>query len=145
MSLAILKMRDFAERIISYETRKNKSSGTKLLAVSVVSDNLRPHLATLMGNVGYHALFSRALTLTSAEIPWLRSMHVKADGSFQGLDELEAKVDPDEIFEGCVVLLAQLLELLVAFIGEDLTLRLVHEAWPKLSLNDLDFGKGLRK
>jgi predicted transglutaminase-like cysteine proteinase len=40
------------------------------------------------------------------------------------------------------LLLAQLLGLLVAFIGEDLTLRLVREVWPKLSLNDLDLGTG---
>jgi hypothetical protein len=58
------------------------------------------------------------------------------------LDELGAQVDPDKIFEGRVVLLAQLLGLLVAFIGEDLTLRLVREVWPKLPLNNLDFGKG---
>jgi hypothetical protein len=50
----------------------------------------------------------------------------------------------DDIFEGRVVLLAQLLGLLVAFIGEDLTLRLVREVWPKLSLNNLDFGKGYK-
>jgi hypothetical protein len=57
------------------------------------------------------------------------------------LDELGPQVGPDEIFEGRVVLLAQLLGLLVAFIGELLTLRLVRDVWPKLSLNDLDFGK----
>src|SRR5664279_3639772 len=98
--------------------------------------------ATLMGNVGFRALLSRSLALTNAEVPWLRAVHVKADGSFEGLDELGAHVDLDEIFEGRVVLLAQLLGLLVAFIGEDLTLRLVREVWPKLSLNDLNFGKG---
>ena len=37
---------------------------------------------------------------------------------------------------------AQLLGLLVTFIGEELTLRLVREVWPKLSPNNLDFGKG---
>jgi hypothetical protein len=38
-----------------------------------------------------------------------------------------------------VVLLAQLLGLLVAFIGENLTLRLMREVWPKVPLNELDF------
>jgi hypothetical protein len=38
------------------------------------------------------------------------------------------------------VLLAQLLGLLVAFIGKNLTLRLVGEVWPKAALDDLDFG-----
>jgi hypothetical protein len=67
-------------------------------------------------------------------------VHIKTDGSFEGFDEFGAQVDPDEIFEGRVVLLAQLLGLLVAFIGENLTLRLVREVWPKLSLNDVDLG-----
>jgi hypothetical protein len=40
-----------------------------------------------------------------------------------------------------VVLVAQLLRLLVAFIGETLTLRLVRESWPKLSVNDSDLGE----
>ena len=135
-------MRDFAERLIAYETRGNKSSETKTPAACLVGEKLRPHLATLMGNVGFRALLSRALALANAEVPWLRAVHVKADGSLEGLDELEAQVDPDEIFEGCVVLLAQLLGLLVAFIGENLTLRLVREVWPKLSLNDVDLGTG---
>ena len=133
-------MRDFAERLIAYETTKNKSSETKTRAAFLVGEKLRPQLAALMGNVGFCALISRALALTSAEVPWLRTVHVKTDGSFEGLDEFGAQVDPDEIFEGRVVLLAQLLGLLVAFIGENLTLRLVREVWPKLSLNDVDLG-----
>jgi hypothetical protein len=31
---------------------------------------------------------------------------------------------------------------MVAFIGENLTLRLVREAWPKALLNDLDLQEG---
>jgi hypothetical protein len=142
MSRATPKMRDLAERLIAFETRDNKSFETKTPAACLVGEKLRPHLATLMGNVGFRALLSRALALANAEVPWLRAVHVKADGSFEGLDELGAQVDPDEIFEGCVVLLAQLLGLLVAFIGEDLTLRLGREVWPKVSLDDLAFGKG---
>lgn len=128
-------MRDLAERLVAYETKANKSSRTKTLAAFLVGEKLRPDLAALMGNVGFRALLSRALALANAEVPWLRAVHVKADGSFEGLDELEAQVDPDEIFEGGIVLLAQLLGLLVAFIGEDLTLRLVREVWSKLPLD----------
>jgi hypothetical protein len=137
-------MRDFAERLIAYETTKNKSSETKAQVAFLVAEKLRPQLATLMGNAGFRALLSRALALANAEVSWLRAVHVNTGGSFEGLDKLGAQVDPDEIFEGCVVLLAQLLGLLVAFIGEDLTLRLVREVWLKLSFNDLDFGKGYK-
>src|SRR6185437_4317769 len=142
MSRDVPRMRDLAEPLVAYETKANKSSRTKTLAAFLVGEKLRPDLAALMGNVGFRALLSRALALANAEIPWLHAVHVKADGSLEGLDELDAQVEAAELFEGSVVLLAQLLGLLVAFIGEDLTLGLVREIWPKLSLNGLDFGKG---
>lgn len=141
MTQALPQMRTLAERLIAYEARGNKSSGTKTSAAFQVGEKLRPTLAALMGNIGFRALLSRALTLANAEVPWLRGVRVKADGTLEDLDEFEARVDPGEIAEGNVVLLAQLLELLVAFIGEDLVLRLVREVWPKLSLNGLDSGK----
>jgi hypothetical protein len=135
-------MRDFAERLIAYETNSNKSSETKTAVVFLVGEKLRLHLTALMGNVGFRALLSRALVLANAEAPWLYAVHVKADGSFGGLDELGAQVGPEKIAEGSVVLLAQSLGLLVAFIGGSLTLRLVREMWPKIPLNVLDFGNG---
>ena len=135
-------MRDFAERLIAYETKGNKSSETKPATAFLVDEKLGPHLATFMGKVGFSALLSRALVLANAEVPWLRAVHVKADGSLGGLDALGAQGNPAEIFEGKVVLLAQLLGLLVAFIGERLTLSLVREIWPRIPLNDLDFGNG---
>jgi hypothetical protein len=137
-------MRDFAERLIAYETRRNRSFATKAPPACLVIEKLRPQLATLMGNIGFHALLSRTLALANTEFPWMRAVQVKPEGSLEGLDELEAQVDPHEIFEGCAVVLAQMLGLLVAFVGEDLTLRLVREVWPKLSLKNLDAGKGDR-
>lgn len=142
MSRATPKMRDFAKRLIAHETWGNNSSETKASVAFLVDEKLRPHLATFMGNVGFRALLSRALALASAEVPWLRAVHVRADGSLEGLHELEAQVDPEEIAEGRVILLAQFLGLLMAFVGENLTLRLLREIWPKLSLNGLDLGAG---
>jgi hypothetical protein len=135
-------MRDLAERLIAYEAKGNKSPKAKNPLASLVDERLRLHLAALMGRVGFRALLSRALVLANAEIPWLRAVDVQADGSLEGLDELKARVGSNEFLEGCVVLLAQFLGLLVTFIGEDLTLRLVRESWPKLPLNEFDFRKG---
>ena len=135
-------MRDFAKLLSAYEARGNKSSEAKPSATLPVLDKLRPHLATLVGNAGYRALLSRALALAGAEVSWLRGLHVKADGAFEGLGELHAKLAPEEFIKGRSVLLAQLLGLLVAFIGENLTLQLVREIWPKVPLDDLDFGNG---
>jgi len=107
-----------------------------------VCEKLRPHIATLMGNAGFQGLLARALALASREAPALRALHVKADGSLAGLDELEAQARPADLAEEGVVLLTQLLGLLAAFIGESLTLRMVLQAYPKLPFNDLDMIRG---
>ncbi len=86
-----------------------------------------------MGKVGVRALVSRALALANAEAPSLRAVQVNAEGGLERMGELEAQFDP-QVAEGSLVLLAQLLGLLVAFIGENLTVRIVREAWPELCL-----------
>lgn len=134
-------MRSLAKDLMVHETSRNKSSEAKAPAAFHVTEKLRPHLANLMGNGGFGALLSRALVLASAEVSWLRAVHVKADGTLEGLEACHAKLAPAEFLEGKVVLLAQLLGLLVAFIGPALTSRLVGEIWPKISLVDADFGK----
>lgn len=87
-----------------------------------------------MGNIGFKALLSRALALAAAEIPSLRTWQINADGSFERAEGVGA--------EGGVVLVAQLFGLLATFIGEELTLRLVREVWPKAPFDKSDFGKG---
>lgn len=141
MNRATPQMRNFAERLIAYESNGNPSRGSKTPAACLVTEKLRPHLATLLGSTGFRALLSRALLLANAEAAWLSAVQVNGDGVLEGLDALDEQVAPDEMVEGCVVLLAQLLGLLVAFIGEKLTLRLVQEIWPKISVNDLNSNK----
>jgi hypothetical protein len=61
-------------------------------------------------------------------------VQVTADGSLQGLGELESQVDKDQVGKGGVLLVAQLLGLFVEFIGEALTLRLVQDVSPHLKV-----------
>ncbi len=141
MSRATPQMRNFAKRLMAYEALGNTSSETKNPAGFHVCEKLRLHMATFMGNTGFRTLLSRSLALSAEEVPWLRKVRVTEDVPLEGLEELQAQLDRDEFFQGGVVLLAQLLGLLVAFIGANLTLRLVREVWPKVPLNNLDFGK----
>ncbi|MBC8001617.1 MAG: hypothetical protein H7X97_03420 [Opitutaceae bacterium] len=144
MSRASPEMRKFANRLIGYETRRNKSFATNGGSGFDVCAKLRPQLVTMLGHGGYNGLLARALSLAKAEVPSLRAVVVTANGVLEGGTELHAKLAPGEILEGREVLLAQLLGLLVAFIGEKLTMRLVLEVWPKVILDDLDFGNGGR-
>ena len=135
-------MRRFARCLIACEAKGNKSSGTMASAAFPVPEKLRLPLTVLMGSGGFRALLSRALALATAEVRWLRAVQVKADGAFEGVEALHERIDPAEFLEGRVELLAQLLGLLVAFIGPNLTLRLVREIWPQISPDDLDIANG---
>lgn len=135
-------MRSLATRLIASEPRGNKSADTHGIGAFPASQKLRPHLATLVGDAGFRALLSRSLALAGAEVKWLRAMHVKADGSLESQDQLHAHVEPEEILQGQVALLAELLGLLVDFVGEVLTLRIVGEVWPEIPLGNLESGIG---
>lgn len=139
MSRATPQLRKFAEQLIAHEAKVRKSSTSHSGRAFTVVEKLRPHLTNLMGMAGFRALLARSLTLAAAEVVWLRVVQLNADGTWEGLDELEAQVSPADFLEARVVALAQLIGLLVAFIGKNLTLRLVGEIWPSLSLNELDF------
>jgi len=133
-------MRSIAQRLIRYETQGKGSSETAGMATFGVIDRLRPQLATLLGYGGFRALLARALALASAEVSWLGEVQVKADGTLEGSATRQARLKPADFREGQVVVLAQLLGLLVAFIGPALTSRLMGEIWPQLALDNVDFG-----
>ena len=136
-------MRAFAEALIAHDARKYKAR--KPAPAFPVCDKLRPQLSTLVGNTGYHALISRALVLAAAQAPGLRQVKVNGDGTLEGVEALHAKLKPNDFLESHGALLTQLLGLLVAFIGENLTLRLVGEIWPGLPMDNFNFGRGGKK
>lgn len=124
--------RGSARRLLAYELASGISPEAKGSRVFFVCDKLRRPLAQLTGMGGFRSLLARALALAGEEVPWLRGLHVRADGSLDGLAELEANLGPEEIASGEVILVARLLELLVTFIGPALTLGLLKDAWPKM-------------
>lgn len=134
-------LQELAKRLLADELAGKRASADKSAAFRVC-EKLRQPLGQLLGNSGFRALFSRALALAGEDVPWLRALHIKADGSLEGLGELEAELDDNGIARGEIVLLARLLELLITFIGPALTLRFIQDAWPKASFDDLDFEKG---
>jgi hypothetical protein len=101
-------------------------------------EKLRTPLAKLAGAAGFASLLSRALALTKRQAPSLRSLRVEGDGLLAGFNEIrqDAKSADEARGEG-TILVAELLNLLVTFIGEPLTLQLVREAWPDMPAETL--------
>ncbi len=129
--------RDLARRLLARESAREKNPGRGLAAAPVppaarVCDKLRTVLTTFAGVAGFRSLLTRALTLAATHTPELKEVTVNADGSLSGLDSVESgkkKSAPQEWEE---VLVAQLLDLLVTFVGEGLMHQLVRQAWPDL-------------
>lgn len=124
------KLRNYARCLIVYE------------ATDPARDKLPRHLEVLIGKAGVQALLSRAHALAIVELPWLSTARVNGDGSLEAEGRLQSQLLPEQLFEGQVVLMAQMLGLLETFIGENLTMRLLREMAPDLRLGDLDFGEG---
>ncbi len=102
-------------------------TGTALDGVAI--EQLRIYLCKIIGTSGFHALFSRALKQATSHAPELEALRLKPDGTVDGLGDI-ARDDAQDAEE---VLLAELLELLVTFIGEALTSRLLSDLWPDVS------------
>jgi len=120
-------MRDLARRLLALSQTATGSRGQEAV---LVNEKLRTSLIQFAGADGFAALLRRALALASAEAPALRSATVNADGRLEGLEQL-ASHEGSVARAAAVAITAHLLGLLVTFIGEPLTLRLVREAWPE--------------
>lgn len=144
-SRATPRMRAFAERLIAFEAKENKSSEQKIPLAFVVCEKLRRALTTPLGSSDFRFLLSRALALANTEVAWLRAVHVKADGSLEGVEDIVEQVDLGKIAEGGVALIAQMFGILGVLIGEAMTLHLMREVWPKLALSELNSGSARPK
>jgi hypothetical protein len=122
--------RDLAQRLLAYESAASKTSEPTELAAFRVCEALRQPLCALAGVAGFRSLLSRALALARVEAPSLSAVQVAADGSLQGLDELQSRVDADQGRETGIILITQLLGLLVRVVGEAMTLQLVTSEIP---------------
>ncbi|MGC2423158.1 MAG: hypothetical protein WA666_02255 [Nitrospirota bacterium] len=126
-----LEMQNLARWLVAHGRCEEPSEATARTAVCVcVCEQLRKPLSTLAGVAGYKALVSRALALARPEAPSLASVRVKGNGSLEVLEVAEAGRGIDEIQKDGAVLVAQLLGLLVTFIGLALTVQLVRDVWP---------------
>ena len=133
--VSLQESRNLAQRLLAYEAVGDENSAPSESAASRVCAKLRGPLITLAGVAGFRSLLSRALTLARAEVPSLSAVQVAADGSLRGLDELVSQTDKEHAREGGAILIAQLVGLLLTFIGEGLTIRLVQDVWPEAAFD----------
>ena len=139
MSTAPPSIRDFARRLVALEAAQDKTREADGEVVVRVIEELRARLIKLAGVEGFRSLLARALTLAKGDFPLLNGVHISASGSLEGFEGTE---ENQETKQAGIRLVAHLLELLVTFIGEPLTLRLVRDTWPESTVPGPGTGSG---
>ena len=151
------EMRDLAQRLLTCEASAGKTSEPVESAILRVYERLRQSIGDFAGTAAFHSLAYRALAMARSEIPSLQAAQVSADGAFRGLghglahdlSEFGPQIDLEKDRsseqrsgdEGIVVI-DRLLGLLLIFLGEPITLRVLRNAWPGGAFDDRSSEKG---
>ena len=131
--MASLETQYLARRLVAVQATQDNTSAARGDVAAQVVDALRLRLVKMTGVEGFRSLLVRALTLAKVEASSLHTVQVSADGILKGFNEIAPL--SEEAKQAKTVLIAFLLELLVTFIGEPLTLNLVRDTWPDASMS----------
>jgi hypothetical protein len=120
--------------LLSHEAQGSDSAAGLAGAGAGVLNKLEQSLAVLIGRRGARLLLTRALQAARARHAFLQTVQIdpQAGGLLTGLPESVAGLDPPEVCDGLVAVIAEALALLSDFVGVGLALRQVRRAWPEL-------------
>jgi hypothetical protein len=125
-------LRQLAERVLT-STEGSRADSTVLGASARRAyEDLGHLLIPLIGQAGTNALIARAVHLARPEYPCLTPVEnlEQTPEIFEHVAASLERQDPGVALEAAAAVLATLAGLLVTFIGESLTMRLLRQAWP---------------
>jgi hypothetical protein len=112
----------------------SSTDANTVAAAAVASyEGLAQHVARIIGGAGVNAIFERSMYLTQKDFPWLS--HQPHEGAVESpVQQLRLNLNGQD--SSAVALAAEALtvnfaDLLVALIGDQLTIRLFRDAWPE--------------
>jgi hypothetical protein len=133
MTSPSLSIRSWARNVLDAESALASSGAAEKEVAMRVCEKLQDSLRRFVGPDGVTALTRRAVAMARNERAALSSLKVARDGRVEGWDTLAAT---GHSAEAAMEIVSHLLWLLVTFIGESLTLRLVRDVWPDTKLDD---------
>jgi len=125
-------LRELALNVLAKHADPAASAPALAAAARRAYDDVARVCTPLIGQAGVEALTGRAIHLAQREYPWLaqsREPEQAPEPFAQVMLNLERQ-DPAAATEAAAALLATFTGLLVSFIGEALTARLLRKAWP---------------
>jgi hypothetical protein len=131
MTLSPPSLRRFVRRALVDATGAASPDPAQLAsAFDLLCERLRRQLKPLFGAAAANALFVRAVHVAAAEFSWLREV-LPSDTDPCASDRIASVEAPaiETVEEGLAAVLAHNIGLLNTFLGEDLVLPLVQQAW----------------
>ena len=107
-------------------------------ALAAVYDKAFKQLAPVVGAYGVRGIFGRALEIVQPEQPLLRSFVVGSEPqkAAAALAPCLSHAPVADARVAGIALYASFFRLLVTFIGFELTVRLLHVAWPQVDMKE---------
>jgi hypothetical protein len=132
MSAAPPAAQELARLLLLHEAGGQSEPLALAEALERACGRLQPRMAGLIGRAGFVALFTRALRLAREAYPDLVAVAFdeQAEAGLHGAREYAAAREPAEVGDALGAILAQFIGLLITFIGEELSMRLIREIWP---------------
>jgi hypothetical protein len=144
-------MRDLAHHLLALEAATDKTSESVESETFRVYEKLRQSICALAGVAAFQSIAFRALSQAKSEAPGLWAVQVAADGALEGLGDLEPQFDEFEpqrgsgkqqVGDGGILLIDHILDQLLVFLGEAITINLLRDAWPGASFDDRNAENG---
>jgi len=130
MILSSPQLRRFVRRTLVEATGAKAIDRPQLAsAFNTLCERLRRRLQPLFGTSAVTALFARALHVATAEFPWLADVIGKHGDGCSANIITGPEVEMASLEDGLAAVLAHNIGLLNMFVGDDLVLPLVQEAW----------------
>jgi hypothetical protein len=135
----VTEIREGARRLVAVEPGAGDSSKHVAERATQACEQLADHMSRLLGETGVQMLFSRSVTIASAQIAWLRGLASTTGQPTTTFSALRAAMDqqpPESITEAFVAILSTLVGLLKRLIGDGLVDRLLSEVWPSVFVDE---------
>lgn len=129
----------FSSRLLRYEADESDEPTALADALERACCALHERLAPLISSLGFETLVRRSLQVGRRDHPILEAVTVEVDKRCT-LIGLPAAIDgrsSHEVADAMTAVLAHFIWLLIVFIGENLSLRKVHEVWPEVPYDNL--------
>jgi hypothetical protein len=123
-----------ARRLLRSEAGDHLGAEEPAVVAAAAYTRLRAHLAVFLGEQGFDALWRRAVQFARREFhAWHDAAGEETSPTLPpGLHGAVRGSDAAEAYARLIAAFASFIALLFTFIGEDLAVRLIYQAWPDL-------------